>query len=525
MSTFRRVLALLVLVGSLISLIGVYRASEILREYDGRFGFEIQSSSVTTKRKNNGAEQDDRHNSHISILPEVTPAPQTLIGSTFTSSNKKETTRSPPVTKTPPTSAGHEFKSGIDKNASGVGDLKFETLLECRLAIEKWVNPLIDTWLLDEVPLLDNVITLNGMYHIFLNVKMLSATTAGCRPFLEATWICNHNETAKMLPVGRKSSGVIVLTCNSSSPMSTVWPLAVVSNKTGKTPHYDVRPYLACDELELSMGAPPLPPPQVNIGACVMTKSRHMVEQWIEYHRLIGIHHFWVYINEPLDNLRNLPQRPYVTYVPFNYHWDDHQKNSKYKNYNVWQEALQMQCVYRAKRNKLDWVTTTDIDEYIRVMSPPQHSSTALPPLQHLLDGIPNQDKIGGLILNSVPFGSNQLLKPVNKTNNTLVIDHVWRNKQDLEKYAWARWKMIYKPQNTWDVGIHYLFRGGPQKRLNMTSQAFLQHYKLADRGVFQGSPSTLLMDTELRDQYRDRVLVAMGQTIAKLKEPVGELE
>jgi hypothetical protein len=72
----------------------------------------------------------------------------------------------------------------------------------------------------------------------------------------------------------------------------------------------------------------------------------------------------------------------------------------------------------------------------------------------------------------------------------------------------------------------YHLGQCRPQKRLNMTSQAFLQHYKLADRGVFQGSPSTLLMDTELRDQYRDRVLVAMGQTtIAKLKEPVGELE
>jgi hypothetical protein len=439
------------------------------------------------------------------------------------------------VTKTPPTSAvgdDDEFANGIDKNnASGVskitsvGNGKFETFLECHLALEKWLNPLIDTWLLDEVPLLDNVITIDGMYHIFLNVRMLAATAAGPHPFLEATWFCNHNETAKMLPIGRKSSGLMILTCNSSSPISTVWPSAVVSNKTGETPYYDVRPHLACDELDRRAEDVPSPAAHgTKIGACTLFRGdfgRQVMEQWIEYHRLIGVHHFWIYINEPTDNLRDLPQRPYVTYVPYDYQWEAHRGSTKYRSKRMWQESMQMQCIYRAKRDKLDWVTTTDLDEYIRVMSPPNSTTTnnsAVSPLQHLLDGIPNQHEIGGLVINNVPFGRNILLEPSDNhktsNNNTaalLVMDHVWRNKQDLEKASWRRFKMIYKPQNAWDVGVHYLFRGGRKRRLNVTSQAFLQHYKLADLGVHGSNPNDVVIDTDLRDQYRDRVLAAMN--------------
>jgi hypothetical protein len=307
----------------------------------------------------------------------------------------------------------------------------------------------------------------------------------------------------------------MVLTCNSSSPISTVWPSAV-SNKSGETPHYDVRPLLACEELETTEHMEEQTP-HAKIGACVHFRGdwcRKVMGQWIEYHRLIGIQHFWIYVNEPWDNLRHLPQRPYVTYVPYDYndYWDAHVAAEGHFNPgpHFMQEPFQMQCLYRAKKNKLDWVTTTDVDEYIRVLSP--HSTTpnniTVSPLQHLLDSIANGHEIGGLIMNSIPFGSNQLM---NKTNTTLVLDHVWRNQLNPENVKWGRWKLIYKPQNVWDVGIHYVHMGGQTQRLNVASQAYIQHYKNADNGVFQSIPEELVMDTELRDQYRDRVLVAMN--------------
>jgi hypothetical protein len=115
--------------------------------------------------------------------------------------------------------------------------------------------------------------------------------------------------------------------------------------------------------------------------------------------------------------------------------------------------------------------------------------------------------------MNSIPFGRNLLLDPTNKTM-PLVMDHVWRNKKDPEEVEWSRWKQIYNPQNVWDVGVHYLWKGGQQRNLNVASQAFLQHYKQMDRGVFKSrNPSDLVMDTELRNQYRDRVVDAMNRT------------
>jgi hypothetical protein len=52
---------------------------------------------------------------------------------------------------------------------------------------------------------------------------------------------------------------------------------------------------------------------------------------------------------------------------------------------------------------------------------------------------------------------------------------------------------------------------GGQQQRLDVTSQAFPQHYKNADNSAFQSRQQDLVMDAKLRDQYRDRVLVAMN--------------
>jgi hypothetical protein len=431
----------------------------------------------------------------------------------------------PNGTKTPPTAVGDEFKIVIDENLSGVsnissvGDTKFKASMECRLDLEKRHNLFIDQWLQAEVPLLSEVITINDKHHVLLQLTHLQGRSSP-QSWREATWFCNQNETAKILQVpqqtrkAKRNSGLMVLTCNSSSPISAVWP-SIVSKKTGETPHYDVRPYLTCDELDRMKA----PPSHVKIGACVQFRGewdRQVMEQWIEYHRLIGIQHFWVYINEPADHLRDLPQREYVTYIPNNYNWGDHKMHSKYKlrEDHFFQTAMQMQCIYRAKRYKLDWVATTDVDEYIRVMSPhPTTNNITVSPLQYLLNSIPNRHLIGGLSMNSIPFGRNLLLDPANKTI-PLVMDHVWRNKKDPEDVKWARRKLIYNPQIALDVGIHDVFRGGQERHLKVKSQAFLQHYKQVDRGVFQSSNSSdLVMDTELRDQYRDRVVVAMNRT------------
>ena len=55
------------------------------------------------------------------------------------------------------------------------------------------------------------------------------------------------------------------------------------------------------------------------IGACIRFKGefdRLHVPQWIEYHRLLGIKHFWVYINEEW-NVNGLYNQSYMTYMQF----------------------------------------------------------------------------------------------------------------------------------------------------------------------------------------------------------------
>ena len=141
--------------------------------------------------------------------------------------------------------------------------------------------------------------------------------------------------------------------------------------------------FLECEELEYAES--PLSE-DANIGACVMLESHDMnitrsaLAEWLTYHRLIGVEHFWVYVTELWTSEHrptNILMLPYVTYIPYNFVWRDHWAHSSFRApfHNFWQVAMQHQCIFRAKRHKLKWVTTTDIDEYIRL--PGRHSSIA----------------------------------------------------------------------------------------------------------------------------------------------------
>ena len=76
---------------------------------------------------------------------------------------------------------------------------------------------------------------------------------------------------------------------------------------------YDLRPYLKCDRIETEIDRPP---PGTKIGMCVRFRGdHHLIPPFIAYHRLIGVEHFWFYVNEEFD-LSDLPVAPYLTYVP-----------------------------------------------------------------------------------------------------------------------------------------------------------------------------------------------------------------
>lgn len=266
----------------------------------------------------------------------------------------------------------------------------------------------------------------------------------------------------------------------------------------------------------------------VKLASCAITRgdvSRRTMHEWIHYHRFLGVDHFWIYVNEPW-NLDRFPKLPFVTYVPYNFYWYEHSMHSSYRlpHQPFWQEPMQFQCLYRAKKiGGIDWLLTTDSDEYILVTSPSANAklrnATTEPILANLLDEFSastqqNNHVIGGLEMNSIPYGRNKRLDPPEE-NMLLVMDHTWRRKGDVDEYKRNRMKILYRVETTQGVGVHYLWKGGRELLFwNPSTQAYILHYKQFQNGVFQTpNPDDLTQDTRLADMFRNGVLKAVDET------------
>lgn len=258
------------------------------------------------------------------------------------------------------------------------------------------------------------------------------------------------------------------------------------------------------------------------LGACLRFKGdydRSLVPQWIEYHRMLGMQHFWIYVNEEWD-LKGLYNTSYITYIPFDFVWDNHQPHFRhhYASYapKISQEPAIYNCVWNAKKYGYDWVTATDVDEWIRVPSAePQRND--LPPLQsHFQKFDPQQ--IGCFIMKSVAYGSNRWLHHPTVIPPPLLIDYVWRQNKNLSDY-YSREKPIFNPQSVWSIGVHFCWQaqGIKQELKPQDGDLYVQHYKLAHKGVYKKmakkmveSQDDLLQDSTMRDMYRSELVQAL---------------
>ena len=117
------------------------------------------------------------------------------------------------------------------------------------------------------------------------------------------------------------------------------------------------------------------------------------LKEWIEYHRLLGVQHFWLYNNSSQDNYLKI-LKPYIKKdivelidwpSPVDKSWIPYQKEA----YN--------DCILRSKE-KTCWLAVIDIDEFIV-------TTNKKPILENL---IPYKDR-GGLFLFWQMFGTSGL--------------------------------------------------------------------------------------------------------------------
>jgi glycosyltransferase involved in cell wall biosynthesis len=92
---------------------------------------------------------------------------------------------------------------------------------------------------------------------------------------------------------------------------------------------------------------------ELSIAAIVKDEAPY-IQEWIEYHRIVGVEHFYIYDNESVDNLKDILQ-PYI--------------DAKIVTYTYFPGHLKQRAAYndaiKHYKNEMKWLAIIDIDEFI----------------------------------------------------------------------------------------------------------------------------------------------------------------
>lgn len=135
---------------------------------------------------------------------------------------------------------------------------------------------------------------------------------------------------------------------------------------------------------------------QIAVAAMFQNEADWM-QEWIEYHRLIGVEHFYLFDNGSTDHFKEV-LRPYIKkgIVDLYSHPEVGQNQAEYLTI---QKNLMFKSLGLAK-GKVKWLAFIDLDEFIF----PVQSS-------HLLNVLNDYDSYGGVYANWLCFGTSHVEK------------------------------------------------------------------------------------------------------------------
>jgi hypothetical protein len=163
----------------------------------------------------------------------------------------------------------------------------------------------------------------------------------------------------------------------------------------------------------------------------------------------------------------------------------------------------------------VDWMIMTDVDEFVHVEHPDFVNRTTQSPL--LQDYFQQQkytsssSSVGGIVLNSIPYGRNRLLNHPLSTflaasqEEVFLFDYVWRLRDPPESRPFSRWKNIIRPDKVGHLNIHYATHVAPgyTKENAQASDIRIDHFKKPWKKTFQaGSDSQLIADPHLQELF-----------------------
>lgn len=258
------------------------------------------------------------------------------------------------------------------------------------------------------------------------------------------------------------------------------------------------------------------------------------LKEWIEFHRMVGVKHFWLYNNNSTDDyLKTL--KPYIkkgivelTDWPSNQqgHWLDFQ-NSAYAD-----------CLKRSL-GVAKWVAAIDLDEFIVPVHDKYEVLTTLRALEK------SQPQVGGVMLFWQFFGTSRLYDiPEGKT---MVESLLWKAKVDYPGNHQV--KTICRPEFVEKIVVHFCIykpgsgditlngHWGPSTTVYVDplrihhyfprTEKYLLEKKIPRRGKYQNKPFTKeeidqefqRFDKDLNEVYDDTMLKYVPELKQRLKE------
>ncbi len=357
---------------------------------------------------------------------------------------------------------------------------------QCMLELERMMHPLIWEWREARIPIPIGVKIMDGRFYAILLVYHAKHLEGDLRKANQI--FCNDHGGAMVL--GHRTVKIydaIVIECPSAldPEHETFSKLSITTNPSPKanqtyngtyTYTNDVlRKMDECERLDIASFelrrkqdiASPKTNPQsrpVKIGASITIRNRiipwenntapgknlrDQALEWAEYHHLIGVDHMWIYINEAWDDGAGLPQRDYITWIPFDWNIYNYKTFTKFPGdapyFEVFRCASQTDAVWRARRESMDWLALIDVDEYVRVGpddSCPKGKCNLVGSLSHFLRNFTDLnhsktsvyrdhrgDIMGGIRLENIYYGRNTEIDQDEDID--LMIDNVWTFRHD----------------------------------------------------------------------------------------------
>lgn len=457
---------------------------------------------------------------------------------------------------------------------------------KCRLEIEPWQNHNIDRWISHpDTPLVEWVWELTNekgltYYRGLLNVlwcggkENKTCTEESAKEIASWKWTWQDHygddhdagplEVSDLLFEARLYFNLFPSKKDSDDQdwkkrPKFIWP----TTKQGTTlTVYDLEPYLRCNIIEKENP----PPPTAKIGACITRfwGQHDLMPEWITYHRMLGIQHFFFFVSEPFQNIQeSMPgNETDITYIPYNYTWDAHKEKGTSEmvttptgwsgagGENWFQNAANNQCLHMGKQYGFDWMISPDVDEYIAILDRDiKHFSHPSPLQQYFQMYHPSKAKEASrkkqkhmlegsqVCLYGAGYGKHPNENPEDGKFE-LTIDFTWRRHAKLgngegfyngNNGAHGRKKCFYNPKVVTDVGVHSAlgvagtgYISNSRHVLETVTAANrhkiqLMHFRSPTLGVtelpgaLKGKKRVqvdeLQPDTRVRDMYRKKVL------------------